>query len=546
MGEFAIQFPPADELRGIARLRNRSLTKGTAFTEEERDAWGLRGLLPPQVIPMERQIDRLLENLRRKSTNLEKYIFLSALQNRNERLFYRLVMENIREIMPLIYTPTVGEACQRFAHIFREPRGLYVAASDRNRVSQVLANWPEDDVRVIVITDGERVLGLGDLGVNGMGICVGKLALYTACAGIHPHQCLPITLDVGTNNRELLEDPLYLGMRRSRLAVAAYDELLAELVVAIRQRFPRALVQFEDFHSRNAFRIQRKFREQLPCFNDDIQGTATVVLAGIMAASRRTGVPLSELRVLFLGAGSAAIGIGQLLSTALQAAGLDSDAAKGRLWYVDEAGLLTTDRSVLSAAQAEFARHSPSMDLLQAIEQQRPHVLVGATGVAGTFTRDALTLMGQINDMPVIFALSNPTSCVECSAEQAYAWSEGKAVYASGSPSDPVRVNGQLRYPSQANNVYVFPGLGLGAVTVGASRISDAMLLASASKLSFLVSEDELDKGALFPDLSRIRSVSLEIAVTVARQAQFEEVAGVQVEGDLKAEIEATMYIPTY
>lgn len=537
---------PQTELRGINRLREPTLTKGTAFSEAERDHYGLRGLLPPQVLTMEHQTARLLENLRRKNNDIEKYVFLSNLHNRNQRLFYRLVIDHMREIMPLIYTPTVGQACKEFAHIYQEPYGLYVSAHDRGRVAELVANWPHDDVNTIVVTDGGRILGLGDLGANGMGIPIGKLSLYTACAGVHPSRCLPVMLDVGTGNEALLNDPLYLGLRQPRIDTKAYHELIEEFIEAVVARWPKALLQFEDFATPNAYALLDQFRTRMLCFNDDIQGTAAVALAGLYSASRVIDRPVSEMRILFLGAGSAATGIGHLTLQAMQAEGRSTTQAKSQIWFVDHTGLIVSERADLAEHKRGFAQEQKPMDFEQALEAFRPHVLIGATGTPNTFTQDVIQKMATFNERPVIFALSNPTSRAECTAEQAYHWSHGQALFASGSPFDSVPFGDHILRPAQGNNAYIFPGVGMGALACEARQISDAMFLAAAKALADLVCPDDLEAGALYPPLNNIRDVSLAIADAVAEEAWNSDLAGCTRPEDPWAQIQADMYDPRY
>lgn len=532
--------------RGFDVLHHPALNKGTAFDEDERDRLGLRGLLPSRPADPKVQRQRVLANLERKAYDIERYIFLQALQGRNERLFYQTVIESVDAIMPLIYTPTVGQACKEFAHIFREPRGFYVCPSDRGRIRENLDNWPCQDVRVVVVTDGERILGLGDLGSNGMGIPIGKLALYTAFAGIPPEQCLPVMLDVGTNNEELCKDPLYLGVQKPRLTGDDYLALVEELVVAVQDAFPKALIQFEDFLTPNAYRLLNRYRDRVLCFNDDIQGTAAVSLAGVLATCRVTNREFRDSNILFLGAGSAATGIADLMAQALEAEGLDRAEALRRLWFVDVNGLVVKGRDDLMEHNLPYAHEHPRATFLEAIESVRPQILIGATGAPGTFTREVVTKMASINERPVIFALSNPTSRAECTAEQAYEWSEGRAVFASGSPFGTAWVDGSERRPSQANNAYVFPGIGLGAVATECTRISDEMFLAAARALSQLVSEPDLEAGALFPPLREIRDVSLEVAVAVAEEAYSAGLARLERPADLREYLRASMYDPFY
>lgn len=532
--------------RGFDFLHDPALTKSTAFTVTERENLGLRGLLPASTATQSIQVERVLGNLRRKAYDIERYIFLNALQGRNERLFYRTVIDNIEEIMPLIYTPTVGQACKEYAHIFREPKGFYITPGDRGDIRKILDNWPEKDVRVAVITDGERILGLGDLGANGMGIPVGKLALYTACAGIHPRQCLPVMLDVGTNNQELLDDPLYLGVRRRRLAGAAYQDLVDEFVEAVQDAFPDALIQFEDFLTPNAYKLLSRYRDRVLCFNDDIQGTAAVALSGVYAATRISGQAFRDQKILFLGAGSAATGIADLMTQAFREEGLDKPEARRKLWFVDREGLVVADREDLMPHNQPYAHKHPRASFLEALEILRPQVLIGATGFGGAFTEEAIRKMAEINERPTIFALSNPTSKAECTAEQAYRWTDGRAIFASGSPFAPVELDGQTLHPGQGNNAYVFPGIGLGAVACRARRISEEMFLAAASTLADQVRNDDLAVGAVYPPLPQIRAVSLEIATAVADTAYRQDLAQDPRPDDLRAMIKGCMYDPSY
>ncbi|MFO8004556.1 NAD-dependent malic enzyme [Thioalkalivibrio sp.] len=533
--------------RGMALLRDPSLNKGSAFTARERDVLGLSGLLPPHVSTQEEQVARVLENFRRVDTPLERFIMLQSLQDRNEALFYRVIMENPDEMMPVIYTPTVGVACQQYGHIYRSPRGLYVSAENRGQVASLLRNWPYRDARIIVVTDGERILGLGDLGANGMGIPIGKLALYTACAGVHPRRCLPVMFDIGTNNESLLEDPLYLGLRRRRLTGAEYDELMAEFLDATQEVFPGVLVQFEDFANHNAFRVLQAYRDCCPCFNDDIQGTAAVTLAGVLSALRVTNRPMRDQTFLFLGAGEAATGIADLLVSALVAEGMEEAAARRRAWMVDSRGLVVRGRLALAEHKRPYAHEHPPVDsFLEAVEALRPTAIIGVGAVPGAFSREVIETMTRLNDRPIVFALSNPTSRAECTAEQAYAWSGGQALFASGSPFDPLDLDGRRFVPRQGNNSYIFPGVGLGAVAVQASRVTDGMFMVAARVLAETVHDADLAQGSLFPALSRVREVSARIAVAVAEVAFAEELAGIECPADLGAWVEAQMYHPEY
>lgn len=423
---------------GVELLQNPALNKGMGFTEAERDALKLRGLLPPRVFTIREQEARILENFRQKTSALEQYIMMAALQDRNETLFYRTVLDNVSEMMPIIYTPTVGEACQKLGHIFRRARGLYISLHDRGKIREVLANWPHRDVDVIVVTDGERILGLGDLGAQGMGIPIGKLSLYTALAGIHPLRCLPITLDVGTNNAQLLSDPLYFGILEKRLRGSAYDEFLEEFVTAVQDVFPTTLLQFEDFKTENAIHLLERYRHRVCTFNDDIQGTAGVTLAGLLTANRLTNRPLAEEKILFYGAGAAATGIANLIVSAIVKHGVDETTARGRIWFVDSKGLVVRSRTDLQEHKRPYAHDHPFIgDLEQTVVALRPTCIIGVSGQPQTFTRPIIEAMAAMNERPILFALSNPTSKAECTAEQAYVGSEGRAVFASGSPFPP-------------------------------------------------------------------------------------------------------------
>ena len=505
--------------RGLALLRDPLLNKGIAFTEHERDALGLRGFLPAAVMPMQAQVERVLTWLRSLSSDLEKYIALNALHDRNEALFFRVICDHIDEIQPLIYTPTVGLACQKYGLIFQRPRGLFISANDRGGIADILGNWPYT-TKLIVVTDGERILGLGDLGANGMGIPVGKLSLYSACAGVHPELCLPVMLDVGTNNEEFLKDPYYIGLRQKRITGAAYDEFVDEFVAAARATFPGVLIQFEDFANHSAFRLLHKYRDQACVFNDDIQGTAAVALAGLFSALRVNGGKLRDQTILFLGAGEAATGIADLVVSAMVAEGASEEDALRRNWLVDSKGLVVKGRAGLNAHKLRYAHdQAPIADFLTAIRTLRPTAIIGVAAVGGAFTPDVLRAMAEINERPIVFALSNPTRKAECTAEQAYAWSRGKAVFSSGSPFGECVYEGQVFRPGQGNNAYVFPGIGLGAVVARARRIPEAFFLTAARTLASLVSDEDLGAGSLYPRLRDIRQVSLAIATKVAEEA---------------------------
>ncbi|HQZ44559.1 MAG TPA: NAD-dependent malic enzyme [Usitatibacteraceae bacterium] len=533
-------------LRGLSLLHDPVCNKGTAFTDRERDALGLRGLLPARVHTQPEQVQRVLSNLRGQSSDLEKYIFLTALHDRNETLFFRVVMENAEEIMPLIYTPTVGLGCQLYGRIYRQARGLFVTASDTGRVKQLLQNWPQK-AGLIVVTDGERILGLGDLGAQGMGIPVGKLSLYTACAGMDPSLCLPVTLDVGTENEELLNDPLYIGAVRRRLRGAEYDALVDEFVTAATEVFPGVLIQFEDFANANAFRLLHKYQDRICTFNDDIQGTASVALSGLKSAIRITGKSLADTRVLFLGAGEAACGIADLVTASLVAQGLPEPEARKRCWLVDSKGLVTAARQGLTDHKRKYAHeHAPVADFAAAVNALKPQAIIGVAAVGRTFTKPIIEAMSSFNERPIVFALSNPTSKAECTAEEAYAWSKGRAVFACGSPFAPVNFDGKTFVPRQGNNSYIFPGVGLGVVACKAKRVTDEMFLAAADTLAGMVSKEDLDQGSIYPSLSRMREVSAAIATCVADVAFARGLAGVPKPADTANFIRKNMYEPTY
>jgi malate dehydrogenase (oxaloacetate-decarboxylating)(NADP+) len=533
--------------QGVALLQDPALNKGTAFTEAERDTLHLRGLLPPHVATQDEQVGRLLENFRRQPTDLEKYVNLRSLHDRNEALFFRLLTDYPDEMTPIVYTPTVGLACQRYTHIYQRPHGIFVSAADRGRVAEVLANWPNRDVKIIVVSDGERILGLGDLGANGMGIPVGKLALYTACAGVAPSTCLPVLLDVGTNNSELLDDPLYIGLHQARVRGEEYDALVEEFVVAARKLFPGVVIQFEDFATSNAFRLLEKYRDRIPTFNDDIQGTAAVVLAGLLSALRITGGKLGEQTLLFQGAGEAATGIADLAVQAMIATGMSEAQARRQCWLVDSNGLVVKGRAELAAHKRPYAHeHAPLGSLLEAVKALRPTAIIGVAAVGGAFSEEVVRTMAAQNQRPIVFALSNPTSKSECTATQAYRWSDGRALFACGSPFDPVTLGGQTFVPRQGNNSYIFPGVGLGVIASGASRVTDEMFMAAAHTLAEQVSPVDLGQGSLYPPLKSIRDVSAHIAAAVAEVAYRGKLAQGTKPSDVLAFMKAQMYEPRY
>ena len=535
------------EPHGRHVLNDPHLNRGTAFTAEERDRLGLTGLLPPGSQSLADQVARVLENSRRKPSDLERYIFLMSLLDRNETLFYRTLLDHLPELLPVIYTPTVGEAAREYGHIFRRPRGLYVTADDRGRIDRVLANWEEPDVRVIVVTDGSRILGLGDLGANGMSIAIGKLALYTAAGGIDPLHALPIMLDAGTDNEELLADRLYLGLRRRRLEGDEYLAFVDEFMEAVSCAFPAALIQFEDFVTSRAYGLLRRYCDRYRMFNDDIQGTAAVGLAGLIAALRVTGGALGDRPVLFVGAGSAGTGVADLLVRALVADGLSDDEARRRCWFFDAGGLITSSGAHVAPHSRRYAHDAPpTADLAAAIRRLEPAALIGATGAPGVFTPEVLASMAEVNERPIVFALSNPTDRSEATAEQVYGSTGGRALFASGSPFEPVTLGGRSFETSQANNVYVFPGVGLAVTVFGIDRITEDMFLAAARALGESVEADRLERGAVFPPLGAIREVSVTIAVAVGEEAYAAGAAAVPRPADLAAFTRRMMYEPEY
>ena len=532
---------------GVDLLHEATLNKGTAFTEEERDALGLEGLLPPHVNSLETQVIRVMENFHKKPSDLEKYIYLMSLLGRNVTLFYRVVMDKIEEMMPIVYTPTVGRACQEYGHIFRRPRGIFISAKDKGRVLNVLKNWPNRDVRIIVVTDGERILGLGDLGANGMGIPVGKLCLYTACAGVSPGLCLPVTLDVGTNNEELLHDVLYVGLRQHRLGRAPYDDLVQEFIIAAQELYPKVLIQFEDFATGNALRLLDKYRDRVCTFNDDIQGTGVVGLAGLYSAMRIVGGKLKDQRILFLGAGEAGIGIGNMISSALVVDGLSEQEARKRCWFVDSKGLVVKSRSGLAEYKLPYAHDYEYIgDFLSAVKSLKPTVIIGVSGQPNTFNQSVLQEMASYNKRPIVFAMSNPTSKAECTAEEAYTWTDGCAIFASGSPFAPVTFKGKTYVPGQANNAYAFPGIGLGVIACEAVSVTDEMFSVAAKALANAVSEVDLELGRIYPSLTKIKEVSAAIATAVAEVSYDQGLGRKSKPLDLSTYIKSPMYEPKY
>jgi malate dehydrogenase (oxaloacetate-decarboxylating)(NADP+) len=532
---------------GYALLHSPRLNKGTAFTEAERRAYGLEGLLPPAVTNIELQIARRHAEIANLDDDLQKYLVLSDLQARNETLFYAVLMSDPATYMPLVYTPTVGEACQKFAHIFREARGIYLPITAHGRVRDILQHWPDKDVRFIVVTDGERILGLGDLGAGGMGIPIGKLALCTACAGVPPQHCLPVVLDVGTNNHALLDDPLYFGLRQDRVRGEEYMEFIDEFVAAVQQLYPKCCIQWEDFANINAVPILERYRNEICTFNDDIQGTAGVALAGILASLGITRQKITDQRFLFLGAGSAGTGIAELISQAMAGTGMDINEARRRNALFDINGLLVTSRKDLAEFQKPFAQdRTPISTFVEAVKALKPTGIIGVSAVPKLFNREVIETIAELNQRPLIFPYSNPTSRSECSAEEAYRWSDGRAIFASGSPFPPVEVAGRRFVPNQGNNVYIFPAMAMALFATEAKRVTDEMFLTAARAIAEQVSEESLAAGLIYPPRERILNASLHVAERVAACIFDHGLARVPRPDDIGALIRARAYRPVY
>ena len=534
-------------ITGYDLLHNPRRNKGTAFTYAERRARGIEGLLPPTSITIELQVARLHAELANLDSDLQKYLLLSDLQARNETLFYAVLMSDPATFMPIVYTPTVGEACQKFDQIFREPRGMYLPISARGRLREILSNWSQKDVRFIVVTDGERILGLGDLGVGGMGIPIGKLALYTACAGVPPQYCLPVTLDVGTNNQDLLDDPLYLGLRQNRVRGEDYNAFIDEFVDAGQVLYPKCCIQWEDFANFDAVPILERFRDKICTYNDDIQGTAAVALAGIFGALRISGQKLTEQRFLFLGGGSAATGIAELISEAMALEGMDIATARSRNALFDIKGLIVRSRTDLAEFQKPFAQdHAPISVFADAVKALRPTGIIGVSTVPKLFNQQVIEAMAEINERPIIFPYSNPTSRSECTAEEAYRWSQGRAIFASGSPFPPVEVAGKTFVPGQGNNVYIFPAMGMAIFATEAKRVTEEMFIVAARAVAEQVTDQSLSTGLIYPPQSQILKASLHVATRVAEYVFDKNLARVSRPNDIGALIHARAYRPVY
>ena len=533
--------------QGIDLLRNPLLNKGTAFLTCERQELRLEGLLPAVVEGIEEQVQRVMNHLSFKPNDLERYIYMIGLLDRNETLFFKVLMSDPARFVPIMYDPTVGEACLKFSDIYRRNDGMFITIEDKGRVKEILRNWPERDIRFICVTTGGRILGLGDLGANGMGIPLGKLQLYTACAAVPPENLLPLLLDCGTDNEEILKDPLYIGIRRQRPEVDELDAFVQEFVDAVQEVFPGCCIHFEDWKGTDAIRLLKRYKDKICCYNDDIQGTAGVAVAGLVGAMNISGGKLSEQRVLMFGAGSAGIGIANMISVAMQAEGLSKKDALSRINMFDVDGLLTTSRTDLSEDQSVYAVASqPTKNLVEAIRTLKTTVLIGVSTVGKTFTREVIEAMTEQTERPVIFALSNPTDHAECSAQEAYEWSNGKAIYAAGVPFDPVRLGDKVFIPGQANNYYLFPGVSLGIYAAKPKLIPDALWIEGARALADLVTPDQREKGMVFPPQKDILAISTAVAVRVAKLAFDKGLAREKNPKDVEALIRELQYQPDY
>lgn len=542
---------------GVHLLRDPLLNKGTAFSPQERNALRLRGLIPPTALTIEQQVTLELEHLRVKRDDLEKYVGLAALQDRNETLFYRVLVENLAELLPIVYTPTVGLACQQYSHIFRQARGIWITPDDVDCIADLLRNASSEEIRLIVATDNERILGLGDQGAGGMGISIGKLALYTAAAGVHPRQCLPVSIDVGTNNAELLSDPFYMGYRQRRLRGDDYWQVMDAFVAAVQEVFPTCLIQWEDFHGSIAFQVLDRYRTVIPSFNDDIQGTAAVIVGGLLAALRITGGKLSEQRIVYLGAGAAGVGIASLMAAAMAEETDDESSAAATQFVLDSHGLLYEGRPVGDAHKRHFALSKDALaqygftdrgehHLLEVIDKVQPTVLIGTTAQPGIFSEDVLRETSKHVERPIILPLSNPTSKVECTPEEAIRWSDGRAIVATGTAFDPVSFRGKVHVVGQANNVFVFPGIGLGCIISQPREIPDSVFLVAARQSARLVTQDRLDAGAIFPDQSELRTVSAAVAEAVVREVNRQGAGRAVREDAVSQSVRDAMWQPEY
>lgn len=537
----------ANEVRGIRVLQDPKLNKSTAFTESEKQALGLVGLVPDVIETEDEQLQRVNYQLGQKPTDLERYIYLMNLLDHNETLFYRTLMSDPARFLPVVYDPTIGEACLKFGHIYRQARGMYLSITRRGTVKDVLKNWPEKDVRFICVTDAGRILGLGDLGANGMGIPIGKLQLYTACAGVPPQYLLPMYLDAGTNNEQYLHDPLYLGMRKTRSSTEELYSFVDEFVQAVQEVFPKCCIHFEDWTGVDAVHLLQRYRDKYCVYNDDVQGTAGIVLTGMINAAKIKGTKLSDERYLLLGAGSAGIGLANLLCSAMVQEGLTLKQAQSRVYMFDINGLLEDTRKDLVDFQQPYAqRHAPTRDFVAAVESIKPTTIIGVSTVGGTFTQKVIETISRINERPVVLALSNPTDHAECTPEQAYTWSKGKAIYAAGVQFPAVDYNGQTFLPGQANNFYIFPAVGMAVFATQASRVTDEMFIEAARAVADQVPSDLLKQGLLYPLQSNILETEIQTAARVAKLVFDSGLARVARPADTVAFIRSHVYKPAY
>lgn len=541
---------PTQALQKRSILSNRTFNKGTAFPQHERTKLGLNGLLPAKIETIDLQRERVVLQMRQITSPIQKYVFVSSLKERNETLFYNVLLHNLAELLPIVYTPTVGQACLDFAHIWRVSDGMYFSSKDMGNIRKMLDNW-ENEVDIIVVTDGSRILGLGDLGANGMGIPIGKLSLYVVAAGFHPSRTLPVLLDAGTNNEEYLKDALYLGQKHKRISDDQYYPFVDEFLVAVRDKWPTALVQFEDFSNDHCFDLLDKYREKMLCFNDDIQGTGAVIASGFVNACKVSGIHMKDQKIVFFGAGSAGIGVADCIVSIMERHGMTKEEARRRFYFVDTKGLVTSNRGdklqsyKLPYARSDFSQQYSS--LLDVVKAVKPTGLIGLSGTPRAFSEEILTELAKHSDRPIIFSLSNPTSKSECTAEQAYTWTDGRCIFASGSPFDPVDYKGKTFYPGQGNNMYIFPGLGFGAALARATKVSDSMIITAAVTLAEYVTEKEIARGQIYPALQQIRDISAKIAVNVIETAYSEGLATLDPKpSDLLGYVKDNMYQPEY
>jgi len=535
------------ELKGYSLLYNPRKNKGTAFSKSERKKYGLDGILPYQIESMETQIMRVQEQIENLNKPINKYIYLTGLLDTNETLFFKTLISDPAKYLPLVYTPTVGEACQKLGHISRRPRGLFISIKNKNNIESILKNWPVKDVRFVVVTDGQRILGLGDLGICGMGIPIGKLALYTGCAGVPPEHTLPIVLDAGTDNEKFLSDPFYPGIKMKRIKGKQYDEFIEAFVKSIKKVYPKICIQWEDFAGVNAIRILDKYRDKICTFNDDIQGTASIAVAGFIAVSKLLNKPFKDQRFLFLGAGAAAFGIADLLVKKFQKDGLSREEALNNIWMFDVNGLLVKSRTELAEHQKQFAHDvEPSNDFAASILKIKPTAIIGVSTVGGAFTQQVIENMSKVNERPIIFPYSNPTSHSECTAEQAYSWSKGKAIFASGSPFAPVTYEGKTFIPGQGNNVFIFPAIGLAVFATEAKRVTDEMFIVAAEEVADQITKEDFEKGLIYPPVKNIREVSTNVAINVAEEIFRSGLARVKKPKNIRKFIKNKMYEPVY